>query len=145
MLSRRRSWTNRDGSLSESWLVDYTDQHGRRHTKAFDRRKDADDYHATVAVDVRQGIHLADRDSITVAEAGRLWLETGDGAGLERTTLDAYRQRLELHIMPLLGAMKFWQLTVPMVRAFEAGCARIAHRQWCAWCSGVGCHPVRCQ
>jgi integrase len=119
MSVRRRSWTNRDGSLSESWLVDYTDQRGRRHIKTFDRRKDADAYHATVTVDVRQGTHLPDSESITVAEAGRLWLESGDGAGLERTTLDGYRQRLELHIVPLLSAVKLSQLTVPMVRHFE--------------------------
>jgi integrase len=119
MSVRRRSWTNRDGSLSESWLVDYTDQGGRRHIKTFDRRKDADAYHAIVTVDVRQGTHLPDSESITVAEAGRLWLESGDGAGLERTTLDGYRQRLELHIVPLIGAVKLSQLTVPMVRHFE--------------------------
>src|SRR6516162_8787060 len=119
MSVRRRSWTNRDGSLSESWLVDYTDQGGRRHIKTFDRRKDADAYHAIVTVDVRQGTHLPDSESITVAEAGRLWLETGDGAGLERTTLDGYRQRVELHIVPLLGAVKLSQLTVPIVRHFE--------------------------
>jgi integrase len=119
MSVRRRSWTNRDGSLSESWLVDYTDQRGRRHIKTFDRKKDADAYHAMVSVDVRQGTHLPDSESITVAEAGRLWLESGDGAGLERTTLDGYRQRLELHIVPLLGATKLSQLTVPMARHFE--------------------------
>jgi integrase len=119
MSVRRRSWTNRDGSLSESWLVDYTDQRGRRHIKTFDRRKDADAYHATVTVDVRQGTHLPDSESITIVEAGKLWLESGDGAGLERTTLDGYRQRLELHIVPLIGAVKLSQLTVPMVRHFE--------------------------
>ena len=119
MSVRRRSWTNRNGSPGEAWLVDYTDQRGRRHIKTFDRRKDADAYHATVTVDVRQGTHLPDSESITVAEAGQLWLETGDGAGLERTTLDGYRQRVELHIVPLLGAVKLSQLTVPIVRHFE--------------------------
>ena len=74
MSVRRRSWTNRDGSLSESWLVDYVDQRGRRHIKTFDRRKDADAYHAAVAMDVRRGTHLPDSESIMVAEAGKLWL-----------------------------------------------------------------------
>jgi integrase len=119
MSIRRRSWTNRDGSQSEAWLVDYTDQRGHRRVKTFDRRKDADAYHAAVAVDVRRGTHLADSESITVAAAGRLWLESGDRAGLERTTLDSYRQHLNFHIVPILGAMKLSQLTVPMVRHFE--------------------------
>src|SRR6516165_2276735 len=116
MSIRKRSWTNRDGSVSEVWLVDYRDQRGHRHIKTFDRRKDADAYHSTVAVDVRHGTHLPDSESITVAEAGMLWLKGGDNAGLERTTLDSYRQRLDFHILPLLGAMKLSQLTVPMVR-----------------------------
>jgi integrase len=119
MSVRRRSWTNRDGSLSEVWLVDYRDQRGHRHIKTFDRRKDADAYHATVTVDVRQGTHLPDSESVTVAEAGRLWLVSGDQAGLERTTLDSYRQHLDFHIVPLLGAVKLSQLTVPVIRHFE--------------------------
>src|SRR6516165_10701282 len=119
MFVRRRSWINRDGSPGEAWVVNYTDQRGRRHLKTFDRRKDADAYHATVTVDVRQGTHLPDGESITVAHAGKLWLESSDGAGLERTTIDSYRQHLEFHIVPLLGAMKLSQLTVPMVRYFE--------------------------
>jgi integrase len=119
MSIRRRTWRNRDESRGEAWVVDYTDQRGHRHTKSFDRRKDADAYHSAVAVDVRKGIHLADSQSITVAQAGLLWLESGDAAGLERTTLDAYRQRLKFHIVPILGAMKLSQLTVPMVRHFE--------------------------
>jgi integrase len=119
MSVRRRSWINRDGSPSEAWVVDYVDQRGRRHLKTFDRRKDADAYHAVVRVDVRQGTHLPDSESIAVAEAGRLWLESGDAAGLERTTLDSYRQHVNFHIVPLLGAVKLSQLTVPVVRHFE--------------------------
>jgi integrase len=119
MSVRRRSWTNRDGSLSESWLVDYVDQRRRRHIKTFDRRKDADAYHAAVAMDVRRGTHLPDSESIMVAEAGKLWLESGDNNGLERSTLESYRQHLDFHIQPLLGATKLSQLTVPMVRRFE--------------------------
>jgi integrase len=38
---------------------------------------------------------------------------------LERSTVAAYRQHVRLHIMPLLGAVKLSQLTVPMVRRFE--------------------------
>jgi integrase len=119
MSVRRRSWTNKDGSKAEAWVVNYTDQNGKRRLKSFDRRKDADAFHATVTVDVRRGVHLRDSDSITVAQAGLLWLETGDVTGLERATLANYRQYLELHITPLLGAVKLSQLTMPMVRQFE--------------------------
>jgi integrase len=119
MSVRRRSWINRDGSQSEAWLVDYYDQRGRRHIKTFDRRRDADAFEHTVNVDVRAGTHLPDRESITIAEAGKLWLASSDQAGLERTTIDSYRQHLAFHIVPLIGAVKLSQLTVPLVRHFE--------------------------
>ena len=105
--------------MGEAWVVDYVDQYRKRHLKTFKRRKDADAFRGTVTVEVRQGTHAADSTSITVAEAGRLWLESSEGAGLERTTLDGYRQRLNLHIVPLIGGVKLSQLTVPMVRNFE--------------------------
>jgi integrase len=117
MSVRRRVWENRDGSQGESWIVNYTDQGGTRRMKSFDRKRDADAFHATVNVDVRRGLHVPDSQSITVAEAGRLWLEST--ALLERTTRVQYRQHVNLHIVPILGAAKLSQLTVPMARAFE--------------------------
>jgi integrase len=119
MSVRRRSWKNRDGSLGEAWVVDYTDQRGDRHIKTFDRKRDADAYHATVAIEVHQGTHTAASKSVTIAAAGQLWLASGEAAGLEQTTLDYYRQHVELHIIPLIGAVKLSQLTAPMVRRFE--------------------------
>ena len=55
MSVRKRSWRNGDGSRGEAWVVAYSDQAGKRHIKSYDRRRDADAYHATVAVNVRQG------------------------------------------------------------------------------------------
>jgi integrase len=117
MSVRKRTWKNRDGSQGESWIVNYTDQGGTRRMKSFEKKRDADAFHATVNVDVRRGLHVPDSESITVAEAGGLWLESS--ALLERTTRVQYRQHANLHIVPLLGAVKLSQLTVPMVRAFE--------------------------
>lgn len=119
MSVRRRSWQNRDGSRSEAWVVGYTDRAGVRRLKTFERKKDAEVFEAAVALDVRAGIHVPDSQSIVVAEAARLWLEGCDAAGLERTTRDAYRQHVDLHIVPLLGAVKLSQLSIPMARAFE--------------------------
>src|SRR5262249_17794917 len=41
-----------------------------------------------------------------------------EAAELERATLVDYRRHLELHITPLIGAVKLSQLTAPAVRAF---------------------------
>jgi integrase len=114
---RKRSWKTPKGEAREAWIVDYVDQRGDRHIKTFARKKDADAYHARVTVDVAAGIHTA--GSITVAEAGRLWLESGEAAKLERTTLNYYQQHLDLHITPEIGAVKLAHLTAPLVREFE--------------------------
>ncbi len=66
MSVRRRTWTNRDRSPGEAWVVDYVDQHGKRHLKTFDRRRDAKAYHAAVDIDVRKGTHTADRGNLMV-------------------------------------------------------------------------------
>jgi integrase len=117
MSVRKRIWKGPGGEPKEAWVVDYVDQHGGRHIKTFAKKRDADAHHAMVAVDVRAGLHTAESKSITIAEAGRLWL---DGAtNLERATRATYEQHLTLHIEPLIGAVKLSQLTVPAVRAFE--------------------------
>ena len=41
-----------------------------------------------------------------------------EAAGLERSTVEAYKQRLNLHILPFLGGEKLSKITVPAVRAF---------------------------
>jgi integrase len=119
MSVRKRTWKNRDGSRGETWLVAYTDQEGIRRQRAFERKRDADAYHATVAVDVRAGLHVPDSQSVMVAQAAQLWLQSREAAGLERTTLAAYRQHVALHIDPLLGPVKLSQLSIPAVRTFE--------------------------
>src|SRR5262249_2658272 len=119
MSVRRRQWISPSGETKEAWIVDYRDQHGTRHIKTFERKRDADAHHAIVGVAVRAGTHTADSKSITVAKAAELWLESCDAAGLERTTLAAYRLPVALTTAPVLGALRPSQLTVPLVRGFE--------------------------
>jgi len=116
---RKRKWTTRQGEVKEAWIVDYTDQQGGRHIQTFDRKRDADDYAAKVHQDVKSGLHVAASKSITVAEAGELWVKACEADELERATIDTYRQHLLLHICPYLGGYKLSQLTVPLVRKFK--------------------------
>jgi integrase len=119
MSVRKRSWKTDRGETRHAWVVDYSDQLGHRHLKTFARKRDADAHHAKVTVDVGAGIHTADSRSITVAEAGRLWLTSREAAGVEPTTLCSYQEHLGLHITPLIGLTKLAALTVPFVREFE--------------------------
>jgi integrase len=119
MSVRKRKWKNPDGVEKEAWVVDYVDQRGKRRLKTFVRKKNADSYDTTAKNEVMVGIHTPDSTSITVGKAGDRWLAACTSAGLERTTIDAYRSHVDLHIKPFLGACKLSQLTVPMVSEFE--------------------------
>jgi integrase len=119
MAVRKRTWKTSSGENREAWIVDYTDQSGERHIRTFPKKKEADDFHATVRVEVRSGTHTAESKSITVARAGDLWIASAEAVGLERTTIDSYRQQLRLHTVPYLGSVKLSALTAPMVRDFE--------------------------
>ena len=119
MSVRRRTWNSPNGDSKEAWVVDYVDQHGERHIKTFARKRDADAHHAVVGAAVRAGTHTADSKSVTVGEAAKRWLASCEAAGLERTSLVSYRQTVDLRIVPILGALRLTQLTVPLIRSFE--------------------------
>lgn len=119
MSIRKRTWTTSAGTEKTAWVVDYVDGKGVRRLKTFARKKEADAFSATATVEVREGTHVADRDTVTVKEAGELWIATSEAAGLERSTLEAYRSRFTLHVAPFIGSEKLSRITVPAVRAFS--------------------------
>src|SRR5690606_13126546 len=105
MAIRTRKWTT-NGETRSAWVVDYRDQHGKRHVKTFKLKKDAIAFDAQTHVEVSGRIHVADADTITVAAAGKHWLASCDAAGLERSTVNQYRQHLDLHIVPFIGTKR---------------------------------------
>jgi integrase len=119
MSVRKRTWTTSKGEKKESWVADYTDQDGERHIRTFERKKDADEYHATVKVDVRHGVHTAPSKSITVAEAAEDWIAYVELEGRERSTVAQYRQHADQHIKPRIGRERLARLTMPRVNAFR--------------------------
>lgn len=119
MSVRKRSWTTPKGAEKTAWVVDYVDTKGKRRLKTFERKKEADAFAATAHVEVREGTHVADSASATVAIAGKLWIASSTAAGLERTTIVSYQSHLDLHICPFIGQAKISALSVPAVRAFE--------------------------
>ncbi|MGA0565098.1 tyrosine-type recombinase/integrase [Ancylobacter sp. VNQ12] len=119
MSVRKRTWTTAKGEEKTAWVVDYVDAKGARRLKTFAKKKEADAFAATANVEIREGVHVADRATVAVKEAGELWLKSCDAAGLERSTLDQYGQHLRLHIAPLIGETKLSKITVPVVRAFQ--------------------------
>ncbi|MCW5706777.1 MAG: site-specific integrase [Shinella sp.] len=101
------------------WLAEYRDGSGKRRFKQFDRRKDADTFLLTVRGEVRDGIHVAASQSVTVSTAADDWLMAVKAAGRERSTYNQYRQHVDLHIRPLIGDVLLSKLSVPAARDFE--------------------------
>ena len=83
----KRKWKTSKGNECEAWVVDYVDQQGRRILKTFDKKKDADTFAASSRVEVIEGTHVAEPASVTVAEAGDLWIRSAEASDppLERT------------------------------------------------------------
>jgi integrase len=119
MSVRKRTWTTSKGESKEAWIVDYPDQEGERHIQTFSRKKEADEFHATVNVEVRQGIHTPHSKGVTVAEAAEDWIASVRLEGRERSTVNQYRQHVKYHISPRIGRERLAKLTTPRVNKFR--------------------------
>jgi len=100
------------------WLVDYRDGGGVRRAKMFATKKQADNFLDDARVQLKAGTHVADSQSITVAEAADLWVRRGELDGLEATTVRQRRQHADLHIKPMIGTTRLSRLTAPAVQDF---------------------------
>jgi integrase len=115
MAIRKRTWTKSDGTERTAWVVDYFDQHRKRHIKTFEKKKDAEEWRAQARVEVKKGVHTAESSSVTVAEVAELWLTRGEAEGLEPGTMRYYRDMVKLHVNPIVGHLKLSQLNQPTV------------------------------
>jgi integrase len=119
MSVRKREWVTRKGETKQAWIVDYTDQHGKRHIETYQRKKDADAQEARVLVDIGKGVHVAPSDSITVSAAAQQWMARVKAEGRERATLQGYQQHCDDYIVPHLGRVKLAKLTALTVEGFR--------------------------
>jgi hypothetical protein len=85
-------------------------QQGQRTIETFERKKDADERHAAVKVDIGRGVHTVRAKTITVAQAADDWLSYVTGEGCERSTLQRYNELARCHIVPRIGREKLAQL-----------------------------------
>ena len=115
---RKRSWTAPTGEAKTAWLVDYRDASGKRRSKQFARKREAEAWATQAAWHVTQGTHTPDSQSITVGRACDLWLARAAADGLEQSTQQGYEARARLHIRPLIGDERLSRLSRPQVEAF---------------------------
>ena len=114
---RKRSWRTRKGEAKTSWWS-ITSTRAQRQRKTFTLKKSADAFALQAQLEVREGTHVTEADSVTVSTAGEKWIASAEADGLEPTTIDQYRQHLRLHIEPFIGKTKLSKLNVPIVREF---------------------------
>lgn len=118
MSIRKRIWTTRRIERT-AWVIDYTDQHGKRRLKTFGTKKEADAWAVTAQHEVRQGIHTPASVSLTVEQATEHWISNGEAEGLEVSTIKQRRVHLHVHIKPFIGDEKLSALTMPRINQFD--------------------------
>jgi integrase len=103
----------------EVWIVDYRDQHGKRHLKTFPNKKAAEAWKVGALHEVQQGIHTPASASLMVEEAWRLWLADCEANNLQFGTVRQRRQHLKHHVMPYIGRKRLSDLTTPLIYDFD--------------------------
>jgi integrase len=127
MSVRKRTWTTAKDVEKEAWVVDYFDADGNRRLETYKTKAAARAAETQIRGEVVQGVHTPTSTSLTVGQAGERWIENGEAAGLQRTTLNGYRAHLEQHIKPFLGSLKLAKLTPATIREF-ANAMRLGKR-----------------
>lgn len=107
---RKRIW-NSHGVEKSAWVVDWKDASGKRRSKQFSLKRDAETHRISVSQQTRRGIQTGGSQSATVADVGRSWLAKCKLDGLEPTTIASYEQHIRLHINPICGTEKFLSIT----------------------------------
>jgi integrase len=122
---RKRTWKS-GGETKTAWICDYRDQSGTRRLKQFARKKDADAWLVKVRGEIAAGIHTPDAASITVSEAGGLWLDRCRTGGADDEPLETSTwQEYERHVRYIcdsntgIGHIKLSKLDRAMLTAFE--------------------------
>jgi integrase len=100
------------------WQAGYTDGSGARRFKMFNRKGDAEAWLTETRHDLVRGLHTAGSVSPTVKDAAALWIKHCHEKKLEAMTVKGYEEHVDLHIVPIIGAKKLSELTVPAVNAF---------------------------
>ncbi|UJQ94102.1 tyrosine-type recombinase/integrase [Mariluticola halotolerans] len=100
---RKRTWKTKAGEVRTSWQLNYVDKNGGLQQKQFRTKSEADDERIRVEGQIANGVHVADKKSITVADAAKAFLadfeELVDTGKRGRITLKGYDAHVRLHLL----------------------------------------------
>ncbi len=85
----------------ERWVVDFYDQHGKRHQQFYRTRDAAEGKHAELVLAVRNKSYVDQATLPTFAEVAEAWLL--DRQDRRRSTVRGWRRQLDLHLIPAFG------------------------------------------
>lgn len=114
----KRTWKTPAGEERSAWVLTYVDCKKVRRRSQHPTKRAAEDERTRVEGEIAEGVHVADRDSITVLDAARAFLSDFEALveakKRERSSLRMYRQHVELHIAPFaVAAITLARLTGP--------------------------------
>lgn len=103
MSIRKRVWTTAGGDTKTAWLVDFTDQNGKRKARQFATKKEAITFETDARADVRDRKYVHAHDNPTVERVKKDWfdyLDSRQKAGeMEAATVEDYKSKLNLHVL----------------------------------------------
>ncbi len=109
------------------WLVDFKDTNQKRRARHFPTKREADAFLVKARAEVATGTYVHDADSVAVADAALIWLEScaqrrDAGRRMERTTWVGYEGHVRLHICEPelgIGRIKLSRLTRKVINDFR--------------------------
>jgi integrase len=110
-MSVRKQIVTVKGEPTTFWIADYSDGAGLRHQRRFSRKKEATAFHDQTKVDIRAGTHVSPPANLTMADVANKWIRQVEADNRERSTIRQYRQHIDLHIVPRIGAVKLAKMT----------------------------------
>lgn len=112
----KREWVAPDGAKKAHFRVAYTDVDGERKTKSFKAKKDADKYRVKIEGELAAGIHVADREALTVKQVceafmGHTEARLKDGR-IGRARYEMLKSTLKTSVVPNLGRHRMKDIEV---------------------------------
>ncbi|MGB9154233.1 MAG: site-specific integrase [Alphaproteobacteria bacterium] len=120
---RARTWTKSDGTTRKGFELTYADLHGKRFTKSFKTKRDADAERIRVENEIEDRSHVTSRASRSVMDGMRAWIiymeELEKNGKRERSTVAKYRSHVEYHIAKTdLAPIIMSEITKPDMQLF---------------------------
>lgn len=104
---KKRTWKNKDGSESQTWVVDYTDNLGKRVTKSgFKRRVDAESYLAKIIQEKEKGTCIHANKKLIFKIVAEEFMRENASNNCKPSTFIRYKGILKNHLYPYFGEMK---------------------------------------